>query len=329
MANSPPQKAGSTINDSANPEAMEQAAEDYAKHGWHVFPVANTPPMKRKVSHSKPPTEPYQRALPPDATLGGSWSGEETTDVDTVESWWNRWPEAMPGIATGAESNLLVLQVTKPRAVQVAEMCATLPSTVTATAGGSIEYYFHMPNNHTISKQAESIPNGILVRGNTQYVLPPPSIETGTVHWRWEHAPGETPLAEIPKQIVERMLTLTECPPPDGGTRLEEAKAQYLPDALNEVRQGRRHPADAAKDLTRKLRDAGLDMVSEAKPIMCEFVEQCAKYDTSRHPFTEKRALSILKGYYVPLDGTTDEPTAILRYRTFGRLANSRQMWGN
>jgi hypothetical protein len=40
-------------------------------------------------------------------------------------------------------------------------------------------------------------------------------------------------------------------------------------------------------------------MVCEAKPIMWEFVEQVAKYHTSKHRLTQKRALSILKGFYL------------------------------
>ncbi|MDA8348208.1 MAG: bifunctional DNA primase/polymerase, partial [Pseudomonadota bacterium] len=66
-------------------QAALQLAEEY---GLPVFPC-------------RPDKRPYTEHGFKDAT----------TNLDMIEEWWNRWPEALIGVPTGKASGLVVLDV--------------------------------------------------------------------------------------------------------------------------------------------------------------------------------------------------------------------------
>jgi hypothetical protein len=77
------------VNSRPTPRQAEllEAALTYAGRGLHVFPCRGKLP---RTEHG------FQDA---------------STDTDTVISWWQRWPDANIGIATGTASGLVVLDV--------------------------------------------------------------------------------------------------------------------------------------------------------------------------------------------------------------------------
>jgi len=68
---------------------MLDEAMKYAQRGWYIFPVR----QKGKTPMIK------------------DWPNLATTDEKQVTAWWTQWPQANIGIATGKNSNLVVLDV--------------------------------------------------------------------------------------------------------------------------------------------------------------------------------------------------------------------------
>ena len=73
--------------------SLIEAALDYARRGWPVFPVNAVD----KVPHTSAKF-----------SNGRRWG--QTTDPDTIRRYWNRWPAAAIGIATGKDSGVWVIE---------------------------------------------------------------------------------------------------------------------------------------------------------------------------------------------------------------------------
>ncbi len=148
------------------------AALDYVARGWAVFPC-------------KP------RAKVP-ATIDGFKSA--TTDADTVREWWRRWPEANVAIRTGAESDLVVLDVDVQHggAGTLAELereRGKLPKTPRVlTGGGGQHVYFRHPGDE-VRNSAGRLGPGLDVRGDGGYVVAPPSVHENGRDYKWLIAP--------------------------------------------------------------------------------------------------------------------------------------------
>jgi len=148
------------------------AALDYVARGWPVFPC-------------KP------RAKVP-ATIDGFKSA--TTDADTVREWWRRWPDANVAIRTGAESDLVVLDVDVQHggAGTLAELereRGKLPKTPRVlTGGGGQHVYFRHPGDE-VRNSAGRLGPGLDVRGDGGYVVAPPSVHENGRDYKWLIAP--------------------------------------------------------------------------------------------------------------------------------------------
>ena len=129
------------------------AALDYVRHGWSVIPVA---------AHAKRPLImwlDFQQRLP---------------TVREINSWFRRWPLANVGIVTGAESDLIVLDIDPKHggADSVAALerrHGALPATIEAlTGGGGRHLYFAHPGGVVHDRVA--IESGIDLRGVDPFV---------------------------------------------------------------------------------------------------------------------------------------------------------------
>ncbi len=82
-----------------------RSAIAYARHGLRVFP-------SHEIEHdgfcSCGATACASAGKHPRIT---AWPNEATTDEPTICAWWRQWPTANVGVACGAASNLLVLDV--------------------------------------------------------------------------------------------------------------------------------------------------------------------------------------------------------------------------
>ena len=147
----------------------------YAARDWAVFPLHTIDGGQctcGQVSCSKKGKHPLYN--------GGFKIA--TTDRDVIRSWWEINEDANIGIATGAISQLIVIDVDAGEGKnglnslkQLELAFGLLPrDLVVRTGGGGLHYYLHMPAQ-PVSGSVSKIGLHIDVRADGGYVVAPPS----------------------------------------------------------------------------------------------------------------------------------------------------------
>ncbi len=170
-------------------------------HGWPVFPLHHA--LDGKCSCGK--ADCISVGKHPRTRNGLK---DATTDVDQLKKWWRKWPDANVGLATGASSRTVVIDV-DPRHGGTESLTALeqehgdLPPTVEAlTGGGGRHLIFAHPGN-AISNRSDVRP-GIDVRGDGGYIVAPPSVHESGQRYRWRegHGPHEMAPAVLPPWLL-------------------------------------------------------------------------------------------------------------------------------
>ena len=165
---------------------LRDAALGYAERGWRVFPLHGI------VNGT--------------CTCGGSYCSsagkhplvrrglyEATTDVGKIEDWWRRWRSANVGIATGAVSGIVVIDVDLPTAFRSMArlMEHELPTTLTGLTGGGGVHLVYGSDDEVLGNSAGRLPGiedelpGIDLRGNGGYIVGPPSLHRSAGSYGW------------------------------------------------------------------------------------------------------------------------------------------------
>lgn len=174
----------------------------YASMGWAVFPVHSITPDGRCTCLKKECENVAKHPM----TLKGFY--DASTDREVIEKWWRQWPHANIGIATGAKSGIVVLDIDNESFLE------EVPETVECfTGGGGRHLYFRCPEWHV--KNTANVLPGLDSRGDGGYVVAPPSIHESGKRYEWEvtHSPSQVGLAEMPKwweaQLIEKVNQLS------------------------------------------------------------------------------------------------------------------------
>lgn len=148
------------------PNALLEAALQYAGRDWHVFPCkarGKTPLVK-----------------------GGFKAA--TTDRAQIEAWWRKWPEANIGLATGLVSGLIVFDLDGEIGIStlqdVAKTMGQVPVTEAVSTGRGWHLYYKIPPDCAAPPRCSS-GNGFDVRCEGGYVIAPPSIHENGHLYRW------------------------------------------------------------------------------------------------------------------------------------------------
>lgn len=167
---------------------------------------------------------------------------DATTDIGQIVQWWERWPDANIGIATGAgDRPLCVLDVDVNHDLgkygdetldELLKQYGQLPETwLCLTGGGGLHYYFFC-NDPALTIGANVLP-GLDFRGRGGYVVAPPSLHESGNRYEWEASndpsDGAVP-AEIPSWLHDLLIQ---------GKRKDEKKAPN--NAPESVTQGSRN----------------------------------------------------------------------------------------
>jgi len=110
-----------------------------------------------------------------------------TTDPKQIRAWWTKWPDANIGIATGAVSGIVVIDIDGPGGLamlkQLESELGPLPSTPTVKTARGWHRYFKSPAS------GPAIPcsagDGLDVRGDGGYVVAPPSLHASGHVYKW------------------------------------------------------------------------------------------------------------------------------------------------
>ena len=184
-------------------ECLMDAALNYAKRGWPVFPL-HTPSSqgcscRAGASCQKSGKHPRTRNGLRDAS----------TDLMTIAGWWNKWPDANIGIVTGAVSGLLVIDVDDHGAICGSESLQEIEESIgepfasrSVITGQGKHIYFNHPGG-TIPSSVSKLGKGIDVRGDDAYIIAPPSLHSNGIRYRWEDP--SLALCNLPEPIVDAM----------------------------------------------------------------------------------------------------------------------------
>lgn len=174
-----------------------KVALDFARLGWPVFPLYCV--EDGVCSCSKPKcTNPGKHPL----TVNGV--KDATTDEIYIRTWWEEFPEANIGIATGAPSGIVVLDI-DPRhgghesLRNLEKKYGPLPDGPKVRTGGGGEHLYLSHTGNSLKNQVGLLP-GLDVRGDGGYVVGPGSNHLSGNAYIWQHGktPAKLPLPSIP-----------------------------------------------------------------------------------------------------------------------------------
>ncbi len=184
---------------------MLAAALDYALAGLPVLPL-HTLAAGQCTCGSPDCASPAKHPRLTNGLNGAS------TDVAVVAGWWQRWPDANVGIATGAKSRLVVLDVDAGHGgagtlAGLERVHGKLPKTAKVlTGGGGAHYFFHQGNGE-VRNSAGKLGAGLDVRADGGYVVAPPSIHASGRVYRWTSDLAKSPPADMPPWLLEDART--------------------------------------------------------------------------------------------------------------------------
>src|SRR5262249_8324027 len=164
---------------------MLRTALKLAARGLHVFPCA------------------------PSAKTPASAHGckDATTDVIAIHGWWRENPDYNIGIATGAVSNIFVVDVdgwpAETALRKLEERYSGLPATVEAITSRGRHVYFRYPQV-SVRNSAGKIADGIDTRGDGGYVLAPPSVHPSGRRYAWS-VDSANAFAEAPQWLLDKI----------------------------------------------------------------------------------------------------------------------------
>ncbi len=120
---------------------------------------------------------------------------ERLASEEEIKRWWEKWPTANIGVATGKVSNVIVVDVEAG-----GETKYLTPSVCSKTGGGGYHFFYIYPG--------VKIKNGVRIkqltdiRGDGGYAVLPPSMhETGN-RYEWAVPPDSAGYAELPESIL-------------------------------------------------------------------------------------------------------------------------------
>ena len=195
-----------------------EAALGYAARGIPVYPVHWPHPAAGGASLSCSCPRGPACDRPAKHPLVRHGVNNATTDPAQLERWWQRWPQANLGLATGIVFD--ALDIDGPAglaALRQLQGAAGLPlsSPLVATGGGGWHRWF------APTGLGNRPPRGLAHvdwRGKGGCVLAPPSRHISGRTYRWLEGPDQAPLPEVPAAL-RALLELPASNPMDMPTR--------------------------------------------------------------------------------------------------------------
>ena len=185
-------------------------ASYYASRGWLVLPLHGVEGGRCSCGETNcrsPGKHPRSQHGVKDAS----------NDVQQINAWWGRWPGANVGIATGAVSNLVVVDIDPRNAgnESYAQLKLDLPGVFTelvkvGSGSGGTHLYFQHPGGHVPCRA--NVRPGIDVKADGGYIVAPPSLHisgarylfTSNNVWRCHSFPAALRSFLVPQAQAQR-----------------------------------------------------------------------------------------------------------------------------
>ena len=183
------------------------AALDYARMGWQVFPCH--PTGHQPLDGRK------------DATKDRGGFHLATTDEAQIRSWWARWPEAAIGLRTGEASGLFAVDIDPRNGGDISledleSGQGSLPETVESQTGGGGRHLLFAWPGRPVPCNTGKVAAGIDIKGDGGYIILPPSAHASGRDYCWliGQEPGDCDITAAP----DWLLAMVDQAPPPGLT---------------------------------------------------------------------------------------------------------------
>jgi hypothetical protein len=235
-----------------HPEASRELwALFYASFGWAVLPLHS---VDRGVCTCG---DPNCRSAGKHPRTSHGVKGA-STDPEQIRKWWRQWPDANVGIATGAVSGLVVIDI-DPRNggnASYTKLQEELPGTfdkplkVRSGSDGTHLYFGH-PGGHVPC--CANLRPGIDVKADGGYIVAPPSMHLSGGRYRFARDNGFI-LPELPTGLRDLLVPQAQAHDERGERPSIEVDSLHVSDEIKAlIRQGPPH-GDRSKILFKVLR---------------------------------------------------------------------------
>lgn len=177
---------------------MLDVALAMASRGWHVFPVL--PPTK----DGECPCSNPECTSPGKHPAIRQWQERATTSEAQIRQWWEDWPDHNIGVATGRDSDLLVLDVdgaTGRASIADGRDIPDGPAVSTGRTDGGTHHYMACPEDFDARNFAGLVP-GLDARANGGYVIAAGSRHASGATYAWVAEP-DGPLPLPPQWFID------------------------------------------------------------------------------------------------------------------------------
>jgi|ERR1019366_2941488 hypothetical protein len=184
---------------------------------------------------------------------------DATTDLQQVRKWWQLWPAANIGIATGTPSGLIALDV-DPRHGGDESWTALrwgrkIPKTPQQwTGGGGKHIFFRNPGD----VRCGTLRPGLDVKGDRGYVIASPSVHPSGERYRWAEGRGAELLldpADVPDWLLSAMRSMGQPHTTAATTEAEVWNEGERNNRLTSVAGGMRRQGCRGTDIEAALRE--------------------------------------------------------------------------
>ena len=215
-----------------NVDTPRSAALSYAAQGWPVFPCHSI--AARGCSCCQPDCS--SPGKHPRIARG---LHAASTNRETVERWWRRWPSANVAVRTGIQSGLVVIDIDPQHGGSgtmrslIANHSPLERGPVVRTGAGGWHLLFAHPGEPVRNSAGTRLGAGIDVRGDGGYVIAPPSRHASGNVYRWNTPPEHLP--RLPNWLLGMLRTPERRRSPEirEPIRIDDALSAWARVALN------------------------------------------------------------------------------------------------
>ncbi|GAF94460.1 unnamed protein product, partial [marine sediment metagenome] len=179
------------------------AALRYAARGWPVLPLHGI--RDRGCTCGRPDC-----SSPGKHPRTARGLKDATTDNQRIKAWWQQWPDANVGVATGNTSGLVVLDV-DPRnggddiLDDLLAAHGPLPETIESVTGGGGRHLFFKHPGGLIRTRPNALGRGLDLKADGGYIVAPPSLHANGRRYEWELSsdPKDVAVADCPGWLLD------------------------------------------------------------------------------------------------------------------------------
>lgn len=196
-------------------QSMLEAALEYARRGWRVFPCdwrqddeAKAGEKRRK--RAKSPLVGQDKDEHGKGIDGTGWKKKATADEAQIRAWWGRWPKALIAVPTGRNVGAFVVDL-DPRGETVEDVEKRLVEAVgelppcprSRTQSGGLHLWFRLPFADDMPANNVGRIKGVDWRGEGGYVIVPPSIMSDGLFYEWIVDAAEFDFPAPPARLID------------------------------------------------------------------------------------------------------------------------------